>query len=434
MWIKRYLPKSLFGRALLILVVPLVLTQLLMAYIFYERHWQSVTRYMSSALAGETAYLVTQLRHAPANEKPQVIRDFEETTGLDVQLIAKKTLEKIAHEDEFPDYRLFLAQKIAEPFAIRRLTDSDTIEVFIQLPGQLLRMQTTTKRLESPTTNIFFIWMIGSSTLFLLIAILFLRNQLRPISRLAEASDKFGRGIDTPNFRPHGATEVRIAARAFITMRERIKRQIRTRTDMLSGISHDLRTPLTRMKLQLAMLGDNEAVRELSEDVQQMEHMIAEYLDFVRGEGGEEAVVIDLPSLLSDVVGDYARMGHEVRFMPGEALEMALKPMSFRRMMTNLLDNAIRYGRQAHLSYQRDGHMVRIWVDDEGTGIPPEMREEVFRPFSRLDISRNSKTGGVGLGLTIARDIVLAHGGSIDLAQSPYMGLRVIITLPLGRI
>lgn len=433
MWIKRYLPKSLFGRALLILVVPMVLTQMLMAYVFYERHWQSVTRYMSSALAGETAYLVTQLRHVPANEKPQVINDFEAMTGLDVQLLPGRALPGQASNRDFPDYYTFLSQKIAEPFVIQRQTDSDSIEVTIQLQGQLLRMQTTTKRLESPTTNIFFIWMIASSAIFLIIAILFLRNQLRPISRLAEAADNFGRGVDMPGFRPQGASEVRIASRAFITMRERIKRQIRTRTDMLSGISHDLRTPLTRMKLQLAMLGDNEAAAELSTDVQQMEHMIAEYLDFARGEGGEEAVEISLGALLLDVVADYARTGHAIDYTPGSEVRMILKPVSFRRMLNNVLDNAIRYGKRAHMAHQNDASFVTLIVDDEGPGIPAGMREEVFRPFSRLDISRNSKTGGVGLGLTIARDIVMAHGGSITLAESPQKGLRVIIALPLGK-
>lgn len=431
--IKRFLPKSLFGRALLILVLPTVLTQLLMAYIFYDRHWLAVTRYMSSSLAGETAFLVTQLRQAPANEKPQLVHDFERATNLDVQLLPGKDFNANAGSNEFSEYRSMLQQKISEPFIIRRLPDGDTIETKVKLSGQVLRLQTTSKRLESPTTNIFLIWMIGSSVLLLMVATIFLRNQLRPISRLAKAADSFGRGIDMPDFRPQGAREVRIAARAFITMRERIKRQIRTRTDMLSGISHDLRTPLTRMKLQLAMIGDNEATRELQDDVVQMEHMIAEYLDFVRGEGGEEAVPVKLHSLLSDVVGDYMRIGQKIHVTAGEDTELELKPVSFRRMLHNLLDNALRYGKRAELSYVRDGSKVRIFIDDAGKGIPESMREEVFRPFARLDTSRNSKTGGVGLGLTIARDIVMAHGGQIELAESPQGGLRVVLLLPLGR-
>lgn len=434
MWIKRYLPKSLFGRALLILIIPVVLIQMLMAYIFYDRHWQNVTRYMSSALAGETAYLVTQLRHATTSEKNQLVHDFELTTQLDVTLLAGEYITRQKMSGDFASYRLFLAQKIDEPFVVRRMPAGDMIEVDVQLEGQVLRIRTTAKRLESPTTSIFLIWMVGSTVCLLLIAILFLRNQIRPISRLAEAADNFGRGMDTPNFRPHGSTEVRMAARAFIIMRERIKRQIRTRTDMLSGISHDLRTPLTRMKLQLAMLGDSEAISELSADVQQMEHMITEYLEFARGEGGEEAIATRLDTLLADIVEDYRRASQPVTYVEGDAVEMMLRPNSFRRVMTNILDNAIRYGTHAYLSYQCEGNNVRIMVDDEGDGIHQEWHEEVFRPFSRLDASRNSKTGGVGLGLTIARDIAIAHGGSIHLAESPQGGLRVIISLPLGKI
>ncbi len=433
MWIKAFLPKSLFGRALLILVVPTILIQLLMAYIFYDRHWLTVTRYMSSSLAGETAFLVTQLRQAPAKEKPQMVEDFERATNLEVQLLSGNDFNVRTGSNEFAEYSYILSQKISEPFLIRRLPDGDTIEMRVKLTGQVLKLQTTSKRLESPTTNIFLIWMIGSSVLLLLVATIFLRNQLRPISRLAKAAEYFGRGVDMPNFRPQGAREVRIAARAFITMRERIKRQIRTRTDMLSGISHDLRTPLTRMKLQLAMLGDSEAARDLGDDVQQMEHMIAEYLDFARGEGGEEAIPVQLHKMLADVAGDYARTGQKIHFTEGAEAELELKPVSFRRMLHNLLDNALRYAGAPTVSYARDGGSVRIFVDDAGEGIPEAMREEVFRPFARLDVSRNSKTGGVGLGLTIARDIVLAHGGSIVLAESPQGGLRVVIILPLGK-
>ncbi len=430
MWIKRFLPKSLFGRSLLILVVPTILIQVLMAYVFYDRHWQSVTRYMSSALAGETAYLVGQLRDAPAKQKSQVVHDFEAATRLDVTLMAESAFDPRLATGEFATYQAFLRQKIREPFTVRRIAGADTIDVRIRLAGQVLNIQTTAKRLESPTTNIFLLWMVGSSGLFLMIAIFFLRNQLRPISRLAQAADSFGRGIDMPDFRPQGATEVRMAARAFITMRERIKRQIRTRTDMLSGISHDLRTPLTRIKLQLAMIGDGDVARELGDDVQQMEYMITEYLDFARGEGGEDAVPVALQGLLADVVADYVRAGHPVSYVPCEPLELELRPMAFRRVLTNVLDNALRYGKCAQMTYMGDAGAVRIVVDDEGKGIPEDMREEVFRAFTRLDTSRNSKTGGVGLGLTIARDIVQAHGGSIVLAESPQRGLRVIITLP----
>jgi two-component system osmolarity sensor histidine kinase EnvZ len=282
-------------------------------------------------------------------------------------------------------------------------------------------------------------WMLGASVLFLVIAIIFLRNQIRPITRLAVAADNFGRGVDTPNFRPHGATEVRKAARAFIVMRERIRRQIRTRTDMLAGISHDLRTPLTRMKLQLAMLPADiteredmcEAIAELNDDVQQMQHMVQEYLDFARNESREDTVRIWLGEFLEDVVSDYTRMKQEVTLTLKDRLEIDLRISPCRRMLHNLIDNALRYGKICHINMQAAGSYAEIFIDDDGPGIPEEKREEVFKPFNRLEPSRNNKTGGMGLGLTIARDVVLAHGGSIALDSSPSGGLRVIIRLPI---
>ena len=272
---------------------------------------------------------------------------------------------------------------------------------------------------------------MGASTLFLMIAVIFLRNQIRPIRKLAEAADNFGRGADMPNFRPSGASEVRKAARAFIVMRERIKRQLRTRTEMLAGISHDLRTPLTRMKLQLAMLGDSEASREMGDDVQQMEHMIQEYLDFARGEGREDAIRVSLREFLEDVVSDYQRLSADVTLVPGQDSMMDIRISGFRRMMHNVIDNALRYGKRCRLALRIAANYCEVVIDDEGPGIPEDKRDEVFKPFNRLDPSRNIKTGGVGLGLTIARDIVLAHGGSILLESSPKNGLRVIIRLPL---
>lgn len=433
MLMKRFLPQTLFGRALFILVVPTLLIQLVMAYVFYDRHWLNVTRHMSNALAGETAFLVNQLKQAPANEKSQMVRDFERDTGLDVYIEPPAAFKAQKGKGEFLPYQELLALKIHEPFAVKRLENEDKIQTMIQLPGMALRLETSVKRVESPTTTLFLIWMMTASILFLCIATLFLRNQIRPIAKLAKAADNFGRGVDTPDFRPSGASEVRMASKAFIVMRERIKRQIRTRTDMLSGISHDLRTPLTRMKLQLAMLPNQEAAKELSDDVEQMEHMIAEYLDFARGEGGEEISKIYLNDLLNDIMTDYQRANAAIDFMAGEDVVLEIKITAFRRMLSNIIDNALRYGKRCHISSVRDETHAYIIVDDEGAGIPKAEYEQVFRPFSRLDVSRNHKTGGVGLGLTIARDIVVAHGGNIELSESPKKGLRVLITLPIGK-
>lgn len=438
-----YLPKSLFGRALLILVLPTLLIQIVTAYIFFDRHWDNVSRHMSSSLAGEVAFLINQLKDVPAKQKPSVVSEFEQATEIDISFDNVEAFNPKKASKNFPYFQEILRKKIKEPFIVQRKktadTNSDIVDISIKLSAQTLKLRTSVKRLESPTTTIFIAWMLGATMLFLFIAIIFLRNQIRPISRLAEAADNFGRGVETPNFRPHGAVEIRKAARAFITMRERIRRQLRTRTDMLSGISHDLRTPLTRMKLQLAMLPADvanrtdmrEAIIELDDDVVQMQQMIAEYLDFAKGEGREETVRISLPEFLEDIVGDYKRMNQNVEISINATPEIDLRLSSFRRMLHNIIDNALRYGTTCQVSLQQVGSYAEIFIDDNGAGIPEEKREEVFKPFSRLEPSRNAKTGGVGLGLSIARDVALAHGGKIELSTAPSGGLRVIIRLPL---
>ncbi|MBI1237048.1 MAG: HAMP domain-containing protein [Alphaproteobacteria bacterium] len=428
---KNILPKGLFGRALLILVLPTVLIQMVMAYIFFSRHWDNVTRYMSHALSGEMVFLTSQLRTMPPEYHTRMIADFEMATGIAVFREPANAFSGSFASQDFPEFRARLASLLHAPFTVRRISDDALIEVRIAFDDYTLRLLVTVKRLESRTTIIYLSWMMGVSVLFLIIAVLFLRNQIRPINRLAEAADDFGRGMDSPDFRPGGAREVRKAARAFIVMKERIFRQVRTRTEMLASISHDLRTPLTRMKLQLAMLADSDAARELKDDVQQMEHMIQEYLDFVRGEGGEEASQTALDALLADVVEDYRRLKADVRLAARAPVQAAIKVSAFRRMLHNVIDNALRYGKRCEVSLVKSVNYCEILVDDEGEGIPQEKREEVFRPFSRLDASRNLKSAGVGLGLTIARDIAQAHGGSITLDTSPKAGLRVRIRLPL---
>lgn len=431
MILKRFLPKSLFGRILLILVLPTVLIQLVVAYVFFDRHWDNVTRHISHTLAGEMGFFIQRFKKATPEDVNDVLSDFVLTTGNQVYFDDHNSFGAVQGSDEFPEFQQRLQVVVQEPFTVRRVQDGGTIELRVLLPDTVLRLETSVKRLESRTTYIFVVWMLGASVLFLCIAVMFLRNQIRPIRRLAEAADNFGRGLDMPGFRPHGASEVKKAARAFIVMRERIKRQLRTRTEMLAGISHDLRTPLTRMKLELAMLPESDSVRELGDDVQQMEHMIEEYLTFARGEGREEAVQVTMRGLLEDVVSDYQRLGAKVTLAAGPDISLDLRVSAWRRVMHNVIDNALRYGTQCDVAMGLRDKMCDIIVDDDGPGIPEDKYEEVFKPFSRLDPSRNIKTGGVGLGLSIARDIVLAHGGRITLDRAKQGGLRVIMSLPL---
>lgn len=430
--IRRFLPKTLFGRALLIVVMPTLLVQAVSAYIFYDRHWDNVTRHMANALAGEIAFLAYHATTMRRNEREALAWVFEKTTGIHSDFTPGAKLPNTRQdmkEQDLPEFRNVLAERIDLPFTVQRLPEKGIVEVNIQLGDGVLSFQTSLKRLESSTTTIFMLWMTGSAAVFLLIALLFLRNQVRPIRQLAEAAESFGKGRDIVDLKPHGALEVRRAARAFLIMRERILRQIRSRTEMLAGISHDLRTPLTRMKLQLALLKDAEQADELAADVAQMERMIDEYLGFARGDGGEESASVPLSEILQSIGDDYRRMGHEVpTVMDGDPV-IELRVNAFRRMMHNLIDNALRYGQECRITVQQSKGRLELWIDDKGPGIAPEHREEVFRPFTRLDTSRNPKTGGVGLGLAIARDIARGHGGNILLADAPGGGLRVIVRL-----
>jgi two-component system osmolarity sensor histidine kinase EnvZ len=273
-------------------------------------------------------------------------------------------------------------------------------------------------------------WMVGSSLVLLAIATLFLRNQVKSLRRLAAAADNFGKGRYVPFFKVEGAIEVRQAAVAFMTMRDRIQRQIRQRTQMLAGVSHDLRTPLTRMKLALEILGDDPAVEELKSDVAEMEHMVLGYLDFARGEGSEMPVETDLSLLLEDVAASIRREGTELSLVAPPEYLLPVRPNALKRCLVNLVNNARRYGNHVWLTAAASSDGLDILVDDDGPGIAVADRDRVFRAFVRLDRSRNPSTGGVGLGLTIARDVARGHGGDVQLETSPYGGLRARLHLP----
>jgi two-component system osmolarity sensor histidine kinase EnvZ len=273
-------------------------------------------------------------------------------------------------------------------------------------------------------------WMAGSSLVLLAIATLFLRNQVKSLRRLAAAADNFGKGRFVPFFKIEGAVEIRQAALAFMTMRDRIQRQIRQRTQMLAGVSHDLRTPLTRMKLALELLGNDPAAEELKSDVAEMERMIHGYLDFARGEGAEKPVETDISLLIEEIAAAMRREGTPLSVAAGAELVIAVKPNALRRCLTNLIANARRHGSHVWLTGVPVADGIDIFVDDDGPGIPAADRGRVFRAFVRLDASRNLSTGGVGLGLTIARDVARSHGGDVRLETSPHGGLRARVHLP----
>ena len=433
---KQILPKSLLGRTVLIIVTPLVLLQLVSATVFYESHWTKVSLGLARGLSGDVAALIELLRQDPSPEGVIAIRQLAaRTMGLNVKLDKGKILANLP-EDQSGNIidRMFirsLSESVRRPFKV----DSESLEkrviVLVQLPEGVFEVIANRKRLFSSTTYIFVLWMVGTSMILFGVAVIFMRNQVRPIRRLAAAADEFGKGRDAPRFKPEGATEVRQAASAFISMRDRIQRQITQRTEMLAGVSHDLRTPLTRMKLQLEMAQNPDDMEDLKRDIVEMEHMLEGYLAFARGEGDELPKPTNISSMLRDIVASAQRKGAEVDLHTEGDIIVPVRPNAFKRCVTNLVDNADRYATHVSVRAGKRGDAIDVTIDDDGPGIPTDKWDDVFKPFFRLDESRNQGTGGVGLGLTIARDVIRGHGGDISLDASPAGGLRARLTLPI---
>lgn len=435
-FIKQYLPRSLLGRSILIIVTPLILLQLVSAAVFYESHWDKVSRQLARGLAGDISTIIDLLGadKSPAG-RSRVFGLAAEHMGITGDYRPAEILTNAPEPQPtgIVDRMLVAAldQSVKRPFKVDAEAIDRHVLITVQLPDGVLRLVTSRKRLFSSTTYIFVIWMVGTALLLFGVATIFMRNQVRPIRRLATAADSFGKGRDALDFKPEGATEVRRAAAAFIAMRDRIRRQISQRTEMLAGVSHDLRTPLTRMKLQLAMIPQENGADDLIKDVDEMEHMLEGYLAFARGEGDEMPQPTDLSRLLGDVVGQAQRNGAVVDLHTEGELTAMARPNAFRRCVTNLVGNAGRYGEHVSVRAGVRGEAIEITIDDDGPGIPEASREDAFKPFFRIDESRNPHTGGVGLGLTIARDVIRGHGGEIILSESPAGGLRAQLTLPL---
>ena len=433
---KNLLPRSLFGRSLLIIIMPLIILQMVSAWIFYDRHWDTITRRLSTSIAGDIGLVMELMRQSPGSESRVTIfamarRNF----GLELTLREGVILKReISGNNSHIDYFLSRAldSRIQRPHQIDSSLYRKRVVVDIQMQESVLTVVVPGKRLFSVTTYIFIMWMVGTSLVLFAVASVFMRNQIRPISRLARAAEQFGKGRDLDEgFRPEGALEVRQAAAAFNVMRQRLRRQMRQRTDMLSGVSHDLRTPITRMKLQLAMFPEIDAAAELMDDVAEMERMIEGYLTFARGDGDEAGKDVDLGQIVEDVVAGWRRNKVKIDCHVEGTLETWLRPDAIRRAIDNLVANAVRYGGNIWVRVGRRRETVEITVDDDGPGIPEDHREDVFRPFYRLDESRNPDTGGTGLGLAVARDLVRSHGGDVTLGESPYGGLRARIRLPI---
>lgn len=439
MQLRNYLPKTLFGRMLSIVLVPMIMVQVITVFIFYDRHWDTVTRHMASQLASDISLLADRAGKSPDAATIELIQE----TGwryfsfpIQHQPDEKWTPPEASPNQSYAEQMLQreLEKRLTSDWKVNLDSDPNLIYVDLELDNGYLRIYASRKRIFSSTSWTFFGWTLGSSILLFTTAMLFMRGQVRPILRLANAARELGLGRQAADYQLEGAREVRLAGRAFQAMRHRIMRQLNERTEMLAGVSHDLRTPLTRIRLQLALMANNEDAEAMRSDLAEMEEMIDAYLSFAAGEGDEPTEDTDVQTMLERIAKQTRGAHHfDVVFTPpSTALPIfPLRRKGIRRAFENIISNALAYATKAEISARYRNDEVTIWFDDNGAGIPAERRADALRPFVRLEASRNRQTGGTGLGLSITSDIVLGHGGELILDNSPLGGLRVTIKLPV---
>jgi two-component system osmolarity sensor histidine kinase EnvZ len=429
------LPKGLYARSILIVILPMVILQSVLTFIFLERHWALVTNRLSTVLTQDLAAIIDIYQSYPQDKDLDTLtRIAQDRMKIDIEFLPKGPLPPALPKPflSIVDGALGneIRKQIGRPYWLDTVGRSNLIEIRIQLPNAILRAVAYRSAAYASNSYIFILWMVGTSVVLIVVAVAFLRTQIRPILRLSRAAEAFGKGRDI-DFRPRGAREVRQAGYAFIAMKRRIERAIDQRTAMLNGVSHDLRTVITRFKLSLALMDGSEDSDEMKKDVEEMQRMLEGYLAFARGDAGEPAVPVDMREFLDDIKADADRHGGDVQvFFQGDPV-VRVRPDAFKRCIGNLVANAQRHAKGIALDGTRDGRFLTIHVDDDGPGIPAASRVDVFRPFVRLDEARNQDAGGTGLGLSIARDIARGHGGDITLGDSPLGGLRATVRLPV---
>jgi two-component system, OmpR family, osmolarity sensor histidine kinase EnvZ len=433
---KGVLPKGLWARALFIIIAPMVILQSLIAFLFMERHYNTVTRRLSAAVVQDIAAVIDMRKGFAQDPDHAELRRIAQTRlDLGVDFLPVTELPPIGPKPFFAPLDQVLSEevrkKIGRPFWIDTVGKSSLIEIRIQLDDSVMRVFAHRNAAYLSNSNIFLSWMVGTSVVLIIIAIGFLRNQIRPILRLTEAVESFGKGRDAPNLRARGAREVRRAAVAFLEMKARVERTIEQRTTMLAGVSHDLRTVLTRFKLELAMFDEGPETEAMKKDVDEMSRMLEAYLAFARGDAGERSEPIDMADFLGELKSDAERHGCSATVQFHGHAVATVRPHAFKRCLANLVTNAARFGDAIAITGHRDHRYMTITVDDDGPGIPSHLRDEVFKPFLRLDDARNQDVAGSGLGLAIARDIARSHGGDVMLGDSPMGGLRASVRIPV---
>lgn len=432
-------PNTLFFRTMLLIFIPLIMVQVVSVVAFFNGNWEKVGRRLSDNLSNNIAFAIETTSSNP-DMLSKTIELYKKNYSINMELITKENqLAVKTHTHYGNEYKIvtgFLEKSLHERFPnamtnVYLTNGRDDVVILVETANGLYRFSASTKNIFSTSIFGFVAWMVGTSLLLFIVATLFLRIQVRSIATLAQVAEDFGKGINTP-FKPYGSSEVRKAGIAFIKMKERIQKQISERTQMLAGVSHDLRTPLTRMKLQLAMLPENQDNKEFVEDISEMEKMLDGYLAFVSGEGGEKNTFVDMNELILSIINKFRNTKAMIRYSTNDQVSAIQgREQALKRAVTNIITNAFNYGKTIAVALESNNNKLEITVDDDGPGIPEEKREDVFKAFYRIDESRNKETGGVGLGLSIARDIITSHGGKIELSDSKLGGLRVLISIPL---
>lgn len=446
-FLERHLPEGLYPRSLIIIIVPMVLLQTFMIYLVLEQHWSGVTKQLSRSVVRDIAFVVSMYENS--DKSPKALAEIQNLANEHLKLgftaLRNVNLPKAVEVKSFTvvDTGLskflvrkklskYIGRRIGKPFWLDLGGRENFVDAqFLIEKNLVFRFLIDEDRVSAPKTLVFLLSMIASSLILIVVAIAFLRKQVDPIVRLANAAKDFGMGREVQDFSPSGAAEVKSAARAFLNMKDRIARHVEQRTAMLAGVSHDLRTILTRFKLELAFLGDGEKVKALKEDVNEMQDMLEGYMSFVRGDGGEASIEKDIMEILGNVQSEIKRTGNHVKLIHRAPIIAMVKPDAFKRLIVNLVNNAIRFGERVTIDTKLENKTLYVYVDDDGPGIDKESREEVFRPFVRLDQARNQDTSGTGLGLAIARDIANSHGGRVMLKDSKLGGLRVVVEIPV---
>jgi two-component system osmolarity sensor histidine kinase EnvZ len=434
-WLRRRLPTGLYTRSLLIVILPMLLLQTVVAAVFMERHWRIVTERLSEGTVRDIAGIVEVIHAYPQDANyDSITRIANEALNLTIAVEEKGQLPPPRPRPFFSILDDILSDQITQqirlPFWLDTVGDSRLVEIRVKIDERVLRVFVRRGSTYASNTHIFLVWMVGTAFVLVIISILFLRGQIRPILSLANAAESFGKGQKNESFSPKGADEIRRAGLAFILMRERIERQMEQRTAMLAGISHDLRTILTRFKLQLALAGDKPELSGMTEDVNDMQSMLEGYLAFAKGEAEEDFGKLRLSELLERFRNDFELRGRPLTYEIEGEDEIAVRPNAFTRLVANLVSNSERYAKSLHINARHSAKWLTLTLDDDGPGIPAESREDVFKPFYRLDEARNLDASGTGLGLAIARDIARAHGGNVTLGESPSGGLRAVVRIP----